>query len=144
MRIWRISNFADLSGRGGTLVDGRWNRRGMPIVYCTDHPSTALLEILVHATRETVPETYQLIEIDVPDGIEMTEPVIHDGWDKDMESTRRQGTDFLSANRYALMKIPSIIMRKANNYLLNPTHDDASRITIAGLYHYPFDSRLIK
>jgi RES domain-containing protein len=54
MRIWRISNFADLSGRGGMLIDGRWNRRGTPIVYCTDHPSTALLEILVHATRETM------------------------------------------------------------------------------------------
>jgi RES domain-containing protein len=144
MRIWRISNFADLSGRGGTLIDGRWNRRGTPIVYCIDHPSTALLEILVHATRETVPDTYQLIEIDVPDGIETIEPVIDDGWDKDMESTRRQGTAFLSANRYALMKIPSVIMRKASNYLLNPNHDDASSITIAGLYRYPFDSRLIK
>lgn len=144
MRIWRISNFADLSGRGGTLIDGRWNRRGTPIVYCTDHPSTALLEILVHATRETVPDTYQLIEIDVPDGIETIEPVIDDGWDKDMESTRRQGMAFLSTNRYALMKIPSVIMRKASNYLLNPNHGDASSITIAGLYRYPFDSRFIK
>jgi RES domain-containing protein len=144
MRIWRISNFADLSGRGGTLIDGRWSRRGAPIVYCTDHPSTALLEILVHATRQTVPETFQLIEIDVPDGIETVEAVIHDGWDKDVESTRQQGADFLSANRYALMKTPSVIMPKASNYLLNPNHDDAPRITIASLYRYPFDSRLIK
>lgn len=126
------------------LIDGRWHRQGTPIVYCTDHPSTALLEILVHATRQTVPETYQLIEIDVPEGIETIEPVIGDGWDKDVESTRRQGADFLSANRHALMKIPSAIMPKASNYLLNPNHDDAPRITIAGVYRYPFDSRLIK
>lgn len=144
MRIWRISNFADLSGRGGMLVDGRWSRRGTPVVYCTDHPSTALLEILVHATRQTVPETFQLIEIDVPNGIKAAEPIIVDGWDKDIELTRRQGADFLSANRYALMKIPSVIMPKASNYLLNPNHDDASRMTIAGLYRYPFDSRLFK
>lgn len=98
----------------------------------------------MHATRQTVPDTYQLIEIDVPEGIETIEPVIDDGWDKDVESTRQQGTDFLSANRHALMKIPSAIMPKASNYLLNPNHGDAPRITIASLYRYPFDSRLIK
>jgi RES domain-containing protein len=144
MRIWRISNFADLSGRGGTLIEGRWHLRGMPIVYCTDHPSTALLEILVHATRHTVPETYQLIEIAVPNTISVFEPPIRDGWDKDLVSTQQQGADFLLANQHALMKVPSVIMPKASNYLLNPQHDDASRIVIAETYRYPFDSRLIK
>ncbi|RUT95493.1 RES domain-containing protein [Mesorhizobium sp. USDA-HM6] len=144
MRIWRISNFADLSGRGGTFIDGRWHRRGTLIFYCTDHPSTALLEILVHATPQTIPETYQLVEIDVPDGIDVVEPLMKAGWDRDIEATRRQGTDFLSACRHALMKVPSSIMPKASNYLLNPNHGDAQRVTIAGLHRYPFDSRLIK
>lgn len=144
MRIWRISNFADLSGRGGTLVDGRWHRRGTAIVYCTDHPSTALLETLVHATRQTMPDSYQLVEINVPAEIEHADCEIRDGWETDPHFTQQQGMDFLSANRQPLMKVPSVIMPKASNYLLNPVYADARRITIAETYRYPFDSRLLR
>ena len=118
MRIWRISNFADLSGRGGTVIGGRWHSQGRPIVYCTDHPSTALLEALVHVTRQTVPETFQLIEIDVPDDVEVLDSIVADGWDRNEELTRRHGDGFLAADRFAIMKVPSVIMPQASNYLL--------------------------
>lgn len=144
MRIWRISNFADLSGRGATLVDGRWHRRDTPVVYCADHPSTSLLEILVHATRQTVPDYFQLLEIEVPEDIQPEEPAIEEDKLADLDFTRRTGMAFLSANRYALLKVPSVIMPKASNYLLNPRHPDATRVEIFAIYRYPFDSRLLR
>ena len=144
MLIWRISNFADLSGEGGVLIEGRWHFRGTPIVYCTDHPSTALLEILVHATRYTVPDYYQLLEIEVPDDIKAFAPVVPKDWDRDVDQTRRVGAKFVADGISALMNVPSIIMPKARNFLLNPSHADAIRIRITETYRYPFDSRLIK
>jgi hypothetical protein len=51
---------------------------------------------------------------------------------------------FLATKAHALMRIPSAIMPKADNYLLNPLHEDTHRITIAGIHRYPFDSRLLK
>jgi RES domain-containing protein len=144
MLIWRISNFADLSGEGGMLIEGRWHFRGTPIVYCTDHPSTALLEILVHATRYTVPDYYQLLEIEVPDDIEAFAPVVPKDWDRDVDQTRRVGAKFVADAISTLMNVPSIIMPKARNFLLNPSHADATRIRITETYRYPFDSRLIK
>ena len=144
MRVWRISNFADLSGEGGLLIEGRWHFRGTPIVYCTDHPSTALLEILVHATRYTVPDYYQLLEIEVPDDIETFAPTIAMNWDRDTDETRRIGARFIAEGIFALMNVPSVIMPKARNFLLNPAHSDARRIRIVETYRYPFDSRLIK
>ena len=144
MRAWRISNFADLSGEGGLLIEGRWHFRGTPIVYCTDHPSTALLEILVHATRYTVPDYYQLLEIEVPDDIETFAPTIAMNWDRDTDETRRIGARFIADGIFALMNVPSVIMPKARNFLLNPAHSDARRIRIVETYRYPFDSRLIK
>ena len=49
MELWRISNYADLSGAGdGLLAAGRWHTRGRRIVYLADHPASALLEMLVH------------------------------------------------------------------------------------------------
>ena len=144
MRVWRISNFADLSGEGGLLIEGRWHFRGIPIVYCTDHPSTALLEILVHATRYTVPDYYQLLEIEVPDDIETFAPTIAMNWDRDADETRRIGARFIADGIFALMNVPSVIMPKARNFLLNPAHADAGQIRIVETYRYPFDSRLIK
>ena len=144
MRVWRISNFADLSGEGGLLIEGRWHFRGTPIVYCTDHPSTALLEILVHATRYTVPDYYQLLEIEVPDDIETFAPTIAMNWDRDADETRRIGARFIAEGIFALMNVPSVIMPKARNFLLNPAHADAGQIRIVETYRYPFDSRLIK
>jgi RES domain-containing protein len=144
MRLWRISNFADLSGEGGLLIEGRWHFRGTPIVYCTDHPSTALLEILVHATRYTVPDYYQLLEIEAPDNIEAFVPAIPVNWDHDIDGTRHIGAGFIADGISALMNVPSVIMPKARNILLNPAHTDARRIRIVETYRYPFDSRLIK
>lgn len=144
MRLWRISNFADLSGEGGLLIEGRWHFRGTPIVYCTDHPSTALLEILVHATRYTVPDYYQLLEIEAPDDIETFVPAVPMNWDRDTDETRRIGARFIAEGISALMNVPSVIMPNARNLLLNPAHADAGRIRIFETYRYPFDSRLVK
>jgi RES domain-containing protein len=52
MELWRISNYADLSGAGGLRAAGRWHSQGKRIVYLADHPSSALLEMLVHLDRE--------------------------------------------------------------------------------------------
>jgi len=69
MRLWRISKHGDLSGRGGLLVDGRWHRKGTQVVYCCDHPSTALLEILVHMDKSRIPADFQLLGLDCPEDL---------------------------------------------------------------------------
>ncbi len=69
MRLWRISNYADLTGAGGLTSSARWHSRGTKIVYLADHPASALLERLVHLEidPEDLPSAYQLLAIEVPD-----------------------------------------------------------------------------
>lgn len=50
--IWRLDD-AQFAGRwergeGARLAGGRWSPRGLPIVYCSLDPSTAILEVAVH------------------------------------------------------------------------------------------------
>ena len=68
MELWRISNYADLSGVGGCRrpVDGT---RGKRIVYLADHPASALLEMLVHIDRDLIPATYRLLRIVASDTV---------------------------------------------------------------------------
>lgn len=142
MRIWRISNHADLSGQGGMVAAARWNMLGTPIVYCTDHPATALLEILVHIDAEDLPNTFQLLEIEIPDTVKATIPVLPDDWKDNLASTQRIGTDFVMTARDALMEVPCIVVPFTKNYLLSPSMLNESGIRIVGATLHPFDSRL--
>lgn len=124
------------------LAAGRWHSQGTPIVYCCDHPSTALLEILVHVDLEDLPATFQLLKIDCPDdvGIQTIEQ-------PDLANdtlTRQTGDAWLSREESCLLKVPSAILPVASNILINPRHADAGRLTIETVLHYPFDSRLLR
>jgi RES domain-containing protein len=143
MQIWRISNFSDLSGAGGKYAASRWNRVGHPVVYCADHPSTSLLETLVHIDKDGVPPSYQLLAIEVPDTANFYTPALPKGWESYLGMSQEIGTKFLIDLQFPLMRIPSYIMPQAFNYLINPVHPDAAAITIAQTWRYPFDSRLL-
>jgi RES domain-containing protein len=143
VRIWRISEFADLSGDGGKYYPGRWNIRGTPIVYCADHPSTALLEILVHLNPNRMPQNYRLIEVNLSEGLAVTAPELRHGWEVDEGYTQLVGTEFIAESRNALMRVPSVIMPQAFNFLINPEHADSAKMSVGKTWRYPFDSRLL-
>lgn len=143
MRIWRISNFADLYGRGAVISAGRWHPTDTPIVYCADHPATALLEILVHLDPEDMPRTYQLLEIDVPDTALITVPELPSNWLEDSNATRQLGSNFVAATEYPVMKVPCAIVPFTHNYLLNPALVERAGIGIAAVSRHPVDARLL-
>ncbi len=67
MVIWRISRHRDLSGLGGLRASGRWHHRGQPVVYLSENPASALLEICVHTAANDIPPEYTLLRIEGPD-----------------------------------------------------------------------------
>ena len=140
MDIWRISAFADLSGRGGLLAPGRWHRQGLPVIYCADHPSTAMLEILVHMDFEDVPSHYQLLKITCPDGAPIHRVETADFTNP--AATQSEGSRLLEDAKTLLIDVPSAVMPAARNILINPQHPLAGEIAIAATYQYPFDQRL--
>lgn len=147
MRVWRISNHADLGGRGGLLADGRWHHAGRPVLYCADHPSTALLEVLVHLDFDDVPAQLRLMAIDVPDDASLREIAPDDlpaGWRDDTALTREIGTRFLETGEHLALRVPSAVLPAARNILLNPRHREADAMRIAEVIAAPFDRRLIR
>lgn len=144
MRIWRISNYADLSGRGGVVSSGRWNLINTPIVYCADHPATAMVEIQVHLDLEDIPATFQLLEIETPEATEISVPDLPDNWKDNEATTQRIGTDFVTTGRFAVMQVPSVVVPFARNYLLSPRVANSSGVKIVGSTIHAFDPRLTK
>jgi RES domain-containing protein len=147
MRLWRISDYAALSGDGGLLASGRWHSRGSRIVYLTDHPASALVEVLVHleVDPDDLPALYQLLAVDVPDAVPFEtigEDSLATDWRERADLTRDTGDRWLRENRTALLRVPSAVIPFAINWLINPAHADAAKARVAEIIRAPFDARL--
>jgi len=149
MRLWRISDFTDLSGVGGLYASGRWHTRGRHIVYLADHPASALLEVLVRleVAAADMPSIYRLLAIDVPDEIVVSAEGVGDrpdGWQDNFAWSRGIGDSWLIGGRSGLLRVPSAIVPNTFNWLLNPRHPEAARVTIAETFRAAFDPRLVR
>ena len=150
MILWRISNHADLHGIGGLKASARWHTRGHRIVYLSATPASALLEILVHLEIEEghLPRFYKLLEIQVPDDVRIEKledwAKLPKSWPKKHVVTRTLGDQWLDRNSAALLQVPSALVPRTSNFLLNPLHKDAARIMIISVSQQRFDRRLLQ
>ena len=143
MVLWRISRHRDLNGIGGLRAAGRWHYAGQPVVYLSENPASALLEVCVHTAANDVPPDFTLLRIEGPElkVTAVTESSLPDTWQVRLEVTRELGTDWLRKKEAAILKLPSALVPQTTNFLFNPLHPDASRYQIAAAFSYPFDRR---
>jgi RES domain-containing protein len=119
--------------QGSRLYPGRWNTPASPMIYASEHYSTAMLEKLVHANG-ILPPNQHFIRITIPNGTsyEMFDPARHPGWDAANEGIcKRYGDEWHASARSALLLAPSIPARIERNILINPAHPDSAGITHA-------------
>lgn len=152
LSAWRIlkAKYQDqpLSGEGARRVGGRWNHRGVPLIYLTESIALATLEVLVHLQDvETLPK-YVLAEI------RFDSTLVHELRPEDLPSdwnvfphplsTKELGQQWVDAQSSALLKVPSSVSPREANYLLNPEHPDASSVEVAAILNHAFDPRLFR
>lgn len=149
MFLWRISNHANLEGRGGLFASARWHTLGRPIVYLAETPSGALTEVLVHLELDpdNMPDSYKLLKLEAPDDVSLRRLKPSDlpsNWKGNLLITRNIGDEWLAAGATALLKVPSAIVPETFNVLLNPQHPDAPKIRVVWHRKYPWDKRLFE
>ncbi len=153
--VWRIATDTpdyeadDLAGTGAERTGGRWNRKGMPMVYASENIALACLETFVHLAAVALPFNRYLVRIDIPDEVwaraerlsAATAPV---GWDA-LPAGRTSivfGADWLAARRGACLVAPSTIAPEESNVLINPLHPDAAGVTATKLRKWLYDPRM--
>lgn len=155
MRVWRIGSDTpdyladDLSGTGARLTGGRWNRRGMPVLYCADSAALACLETLVHLGSGGLPLNRYLLAIEIPDAVwaareEWTPTRLPVGWDAFPAGkiSLDFGDQWLAAKRSTVLCVPSAIVPEDVVVLINPAHPDAAGISAKKLRKWLYDPRL--
>jgi RES domain-containing protein len=146
--LWRISNHVDLGGWGGRKFESRWSSLGRRIVYMAESPAGAMLEVLVHLKDrgDELPATFSLLEIEWPEGSGIREllPLAEVEWKYQPESTRTIGDAWLSSRETPMARVPSAIMPRTWNVILNPEHPDAHLVRVVSVIRERFDNRLFR
>jgi RES domain-containing protein len=147
--LWRISKHNDLVGLGGEKTDGRWHAlaRGKRIVYLSEHPALALIEVLANlkGNPRLFPDTYQLMKVNSPQGVTvntLVPNILESDWRENEKETRAAGDSWLAAGNSALLAVPSAPSPESTNYLLNPLHPDAKTLKIEWCKTIQYDKRL--
>jgi len=151
LTVWRLvtARFAKsaFSGEGARLYGGRWNRKGVSLVYTAGSQSLAMLEMLVQ--DEPPRARYVMIEARIPKAIAIDRikaEALPADW-RDIAAREKLqviGTEWARKQSAAVLAVPSAIIPAETNYLLNPLHPDFRRIKIGQPQKFETDLRLIK
>ncbi|MCC6588451.1 MAG: RES domain-containing protein [Bryobacterales bacterium] len=147
MLVYRIgsSRYPANDGKGAARFGGRWNQKGVPLIYAAESRALCALEILA-GSREFA-DDYISIPIEIPDNLPRRSLTVADlpkGWDsaEHGESTRVIGTAWAARMETAVLVVPSSVLHQERNYLINPCHPDFSRIVFHRGEPFLFDRRL--
>lgn len=151
LTVWRLltARFAEtaFSGEGARLYGGRWNPKGVPMVYASGSQSLAMLEMLVQ--DEPLRARYVMIPATLPRGMKverLTPERLPADW-RDAaarEGLREIGSDWVARRSSAVLAVPSVVIPAETNYLLNPLHPAFAKIAIGQPQAFVTDLRLIR
>ena len=133
-------------GVGAGRAGGRWNTPGRAVVYCSEHPATAALEVLVHLKRAQVLRDYVIVSAEVPDahvqGLDLT--ALPERWDALEETTASTdiGDAWFGERVSVGLRVPSVVMAGQFNVLFNPLHPNWSSVQLGEAHPFRFDPRL--
>ena len=149
MKAFRLCRrpYTALDGEGARLYGGRWNPKGIPLVYASTSLALAAMEALVHFTSNILPANYVSIAIEIPKSIRVVRWTLRDlpaEWASNPPSARDQalGEAWVASGKSAVLVVPSAVLPDESNVLINPRHPDAASIRTKRPQPFTFDPRL--
>jgi len=145
--VYRVcrARYARLDGEGSRLVGGRWNSPGCAVVYMAETIALAVLENLVHMSRQDFPIGYVCVAAVIPDSVNtVTEQDLRRRADLWELSSQDLGNWWIDSKESAVLEVPSAVVADEHLYLLNPAHPDFARIVVGPPALFHFDARLFR
>jgi RES domain-containing protein len=151
IRAWRLikAEHADdaFTGEGARRGGGRWNSKGVRVVYTAGSLSLATLEVMVHTHFYSALKYYVCIPIDFDPSLSQSITIedLPDNWKADPipQSVKKVGDRWIQNQETVILKVPSVIIPVETNYLINPSHPDFEKVVIHSPQKFAFDPRLL-
>ena len=127
------------------LYGGRWNAKGVRLLYTSGSLSLAALETVVNLSAGKLNKGLYCVELDFPGELSITEIDLPPNWNAYPYNaeTVSIGNAFVK-NGGLCLKVPSAIIPSEYNYLLNPQHADFPKIKLLDTRPLILDHRLIQ
>lgn len=145
------ARYADqaFDGEGAKLGGGRWNSKGVAVVYAADSIALATLELLIHLHSHEILNSYHLFRIDIgePDLLLLDARDLPADWraDPPPSSTAQIGDGWVASGQSLALAVPSVVIPAQRNILINPAHRDFDRaLRTVRVEPFAFDPRLFK
>jgi len=157
IEAYRISKESDsakaFSGQGAKDWGGRWNSKGVAVVYTAAHRSLSILEVLVHIKggvgmgRAAISAPFYVYAVAFDESLLEGLPIasLPTGWNSEPPAAASQslGDAWVLAAISAVLAVPSVIVPEERNYILNPNHPRFSEIEIGPPIVCSVDPRLL-
>jgi len=150
---WRLTKARHAAiafdGEGARLEGGRWNPKGIPAVYLSDHPALAALEAFIHLKGAVTKIEFVMYRVEIPIEVPVLALTVADlpaGWRNEPPSpeTMAVGEKWVREGKATVLKVPSVLVPAAANLVLNPRHKGFSKVRIGQAEIFSFDPRMWK
>lgn len=150
MEVFRIckANHAEQLAASGSI--NRWNKAGQQVIYAGSSRSLSTLELVVHKNSITSSISYKVMVISIADDDALITQIhlndLPDSWQKLAAYPVLQaiGSDWYENQRSLILKVPSAIIPREYNYVINTEHPEfKNQVRLVRLEAYFWDGRLL-
>ncbi|SEB00420.1 RES family NAD+ phosphorylase [Pedobacter hartonius] len=151
MQIYRLSKqpySGDTEGLGSRLNGGRWNNAGIPCIYASESRALAILEYAANIELNSIPRNLNITTYEIPEAefrsFKISE--LPGDWQSHPgpQSTKDFGSKLFLEKEYLGVKLPSSIIAKEYNYLINPLSAKMELVKVLNASDFIFDVRIKK
>jgi len=150
LKLYRIAKekfINDVSGEGARLYGGRWNKTGDAMLYCSEHLSLCVLEVLVHMDYQYFTDEYYFIEAEISEkDIFFLKEIkkINANWRNNppVSQTQDYGSQWLEKSEKLALAVPSAVLPFEYNILVNPRHSRFTKIKFSKEKLLNLDARM--
>jgi RES domain-containing protein len=148
---WRIVKrkwvWAAFRGEGARRYGGRWNSKGVAVIYLAESQSLAALELLAHLESSQLLMHYRAIpvEFDARLILHVELRSLPKNWQAypAPPELKAIGDGWVASGEFAVLQVPSVMVPAESNFLLNPHHADFRKLRIGKSVRFQFDPRLM-
>jgi RES domain-containing protein len=150
MEVFRIAKESFSKKLTASGRANRWNMDDQFIIYTGSSRSLSSLELIVHEHSISPVSKYKMMIISIADEESLTTSVLQ----KDLSNSWRSmiaypelqllGSEWYQNKRSLVLKVPSAVIPKEYNYLINTNHPDFNnKVSLVRTEDYFWDDRLL-
>ena len=124
---------------------GRWNEEGDNVIYASESRALAAFEVFVHLDSDQMLSRYKFQQLTFAEALVKFVEVPDVGFLRNDKDCQAYGHSWYLQKDCAILRVPSTVILREYNFVINLDHPDANKIKIAGTeLFFEYDGRLRK